>query len=597
MTKIIIESVKIIKKLGLKNFLRLDFLPLTTALLGGVLSLMLFVASFTTFFQPQQELAGQFLGETTRNFYVDSQGGLDSNNGTSENSAWKTLSKINGYSFQPGDVVNFKRNSQWSGGLTIKSSGVQGNPIVFQAYGTGNSPVISNPGNSNNWTSGIDILANWVKVKDFAVKDAFYFGVKIGNEGGSSSVGNHNVVENCEITQSGIGFGLWGQYNQVSSNKVHDLKMVVNTQGGDDDFGATAVHLYNSNNTVSYNQFYNCKASSYDYTSDGGGIEFYGSVSNSSIHHNWISDSDYLLEVGGGSSSVNADNVVSYNVSINNGGIGYIHVKGGSTNYGVDVRNFRFENNTIIETNQGSWVVLGFSSQPSSSTFSYKNNIAYVKGFSGFSNYGGFTHSNNLYYWTGSSANLGFSSGSGEVVNQDPLFVDPGSGRNYNLKQGSPAIDKGVSLGYTVDFDSKAVPNGSAPDLGAYEYGSTPISSTPTPAATPIATPKPTVAPTPVPTPTATPRPTAMPTPVSTPVSTPKPTITPTPTPTVTPRPTATPTPIPVITPSPLPTFVPAPTIQPTPTPTPQANIYSRYKKKVYDFFSWDHITGWFRHR
>jgi hypothetical protein len=47
----------------------------------------------------------------------------------------------------------------------------------------------------------------------------------------------------------------------------------------------------------------------------------------------------------------------------------------------------------------------------------------------------------------------------------DPMFVDPSSG-NYQLKAGSPAIDMGTMLSpYTNGYV------GSAPDLGAFEYG------------------------------------------------------------------------------------------------------------------------------
>lgn len=52
-------------------------------------------------------------------------------------------------------------------------------------------------------------------------------------------------------------------------------------------------------------------------------------------------------------------------------------------------------------------------------------------------------------------------------------FVDPGK-HDYHLKNGSSAIDKGKdvsSYGVSVDFESKKRPQGSAYDIGAYEYG------------------------------------------------------------------------------------------------------------------------------
>jgi len=49
------------------------------------------------------------------------------------------------------------------------------------------------------------------------------------------------------------------------------------------------------------------------------------------------------------------------------------------------------------------------------------------------------------------------------------LFVDPAKG-DYHLKAGSPAINRGLDLGYTQDRDGKPVPQGGAPEIGAYEF-------------------------------------------------------------------------------------------------------------------------------
>jgi hypothetical protein len=50
----------------------------------------------------------------------------------------------------------------------------------------------------------------------------------------------------------------------------------------------------------------------------------------------------------------------------------------------------------------------------------------------------------------------------------DPALIDPGR-LDFHLRGGSPCIDAGATLGYTNDFEGRAIPQGRAPDIGAYE--------------------------------------------------------------------------------------------------------------------------------
>ncbi len=387
---------------------------------------------------------------TGTNYYVDSVGGSDGNAGTSTSSPWKTLTNVNNRSFSPGDAVNFKRGGFWSGGLNFRSSGVQGKPITLRDYGTGTAPIFENPGQYNQ---SIRVYGSWIVVQNLLVRNAGEAGVRL--ESGAT----HNVVQNVEATNVGIGIELYGQYNLATRNYAHDLHMVVNTNGGDDDYGATGFWIQAPNNEVSYNRCVNCRASSYDYGSDGGVVEIYSNGDNSYIHHNYGTSSDGFIEVGGGS----AQNVrVAYNVSDNNyNGLGCLHIGG---NFNSTINNFRIENNTIVKTmSQGYRLLDCVSSNVSSSQLLFRNNIVYSS--INVANYGTFSHANNVYYML-NGASVGYSLSSGEK-SANPLFV--GSG-NYHLQAGSPAINAGLSLGYTLDFDGKAVPQGAAPDIGAYEY-------------------------------------------------------------------------------------------------------------------------------
>lgn len=82
--------------------------------------------------------------ETT--YYVDAENGDDSNVGTSESEAWKTLTKVNSITYNPGDKILFKSGSIWQGQLWPKGSGEHSKPIVIDKYGTGNKPIINGGG-------------------------------------------------------------------------------------------------------------------------------------------------------------------------------------------------------------------------------------------------------------------------------------------------------------------------------------------------------------------------------------------------------------------------------------------------------------------
>jgi hypothetical protein len=75
-------------------------------------------------------------------YYTDDTNGSDSNLGTDSDHPWQTIDKVNNSSFDPGDNILFKRGETWREQLTVPSSGIEGNPITFGAYGEGDNPAI-----------------------------------------------------------------------------------------------------------------------------------------------------------------------------------------------------------------------------------------------------------------------------------------------------------------------------------------------------------------------------------------------------------------------------------------------------------------------
>jgi len=86
-------------------------------------------------------------------YYVSSTGGNDSNDGQTEATAWKTISKVNSKTFLPGDIISFKAGDVWRETLEVPSSGNASNPVYFGRYGTGSNPKILGSKCSTTWTS------------------------------------------------------------------------------------------------------------------------------------------------------------------------------------------------------------------------------------------------------------------------------------------------------------------------------------------------------------------------------------------------------------------------------------------------------------
>jgi len=72
----------------------------------------------------------------TGNIYYVSQDGSDDNDGTTPETSWKTLEKVNSSHFEPGDAVLFHRGHTFRGCLYAKEG------ITYSAYAEGPKPIL-----------------------------------------------------------------------------------------------------------------------------------------------------------------------------------------------------------------------------------------------------------------------------------------------------------------------------------------------------------------------------------------------------------------------------------------------------------------------
>lgn len=148
--------------------------------------------------------------------------------------------------------------------------------------------------------------------------------------------------------------------------------------------------------------------------------------------------------------------------------------------------NVHIYNNTLINGGGNGISIYGLVGNAPDNTL-IKNNIVYGNtGYSLYLDVGGtgneidynsyYKASGNLFYWLGTAYTSGQFSNYKNASSQDSnsIVSDPNlvniAGEILNLSRTSPAINAGVDVGLTRDFENTSVPQGTKPDMGAYEY-------------------------------------------------------------------------------------------------------------------------------
>ena len=185
-------------------------------------------------------------------YYVDADNGSDDNSGTSESEAWKTLSKVNATTFQPGDAVLLKRGCTWkSSYLYPKGSGTADKPITVSTYGEGDKPIITD----NFRKLGERKLSATVYVynQSYLTIEGLYitntsrdtgdmFGVRVIADEGYSTVGC--IIRDCTIYGSSDE-----SWSDTTKQKMTGI-----------DVSSSTYYGYLRGILIENNEIYNCKA-------------------------------------------------------------------------------------------------------------------------------------------------------------------------------------------------------------------------------------------------------------------------------------------------------------------------------------------------
>jgi serralysin len=260
---------------------------------------------------------------------------------------------------------------------------------------------------------------------------------------------NHIRFQNAEVIgpQNGVineggaayaGFQITGEIAGLTGSNEF-LNLTVHGCGDAGDF-SPAFYIATSDNLISNNNMYDL---------GGTGVLVFNTLTtnNNIVRNNFVHDisrtaTDFIvgIYVGPGTNSQVYNNVIYNLTGLNDG------------------------------TNAGIAVASGSSSNP----LLYQNTITGCTTMAGihiFAGTGGAIVENNIVY-ANTPNNLVDDVGSTlttNLVGVNPVFVSP-STFNYQLTIGSPAIDAGTTNAYTTDILGVTRPQGSAFDIGAYEF-------------------------------------------------------------------------------------------------------------------------------
>ncbi|MEO8256944.1 MAG: right-handed parallel beta-helix repeat-containing protein [Acidobacteriota bacterium] len=270
---------------------------------------------------------------------------------------------------------------------------------------------------------------------------------------------HHIRFQNAEVIAgavSGAGAINLGEHALIGATGSNEVINVVIHGGGTTGLcgyqcSSYGIYIKGPNNLVE-----NCDI----YDTSGAGMQIYNATGDSPdgniIRNNRIHDitrtGSYdqvwgILAASGSNNQIYNNLIYGINVGNANSGNAGIAVSGDSN---------KVWNNTIVN-NRNTGIIVGSGA----SRTEVKNNIVYGSTGSNFINSGsGTVLSNNL-------------------LDVDPLFVNQ-SGKDFQLQAASPAVNAGSSLTFvTTDLNGVVRPQGSGPDIGAYEYRSGQSSSQP----------------------------------------------------------------------------------------------------------------------
>jgi hypothetical protein len=309
----------------------------------------------------------------------------------------------------------------------------------------------------------VRVTGSFVRVTGLAVRDCTWAGVSL--------VGSFVRVDHTRV--GGAAAGIEVTPGSDSDAIVHDDligndRMAVLTRTPrNDDSGAFGILLRGDRTLVAHNRIEGSDAFSYDYGRDGSAVEVYGGLGDV-IVRNVAVDDHAFTELG---DSRSADNTFAYNLFVSSAPDATFLVTRGAQDHFGPVRDTRVYNTTAVLTGKDSKGVVCYAGC-GPGILTLRNDIVVAVG-AALEADAPFEETDDVFSGTIAGVELGPRS-----VVADPRFRDPSSG-DYRLRPSSPAIGRGVSLGYSRDLAGTPLPGAGAAagratlDAGCFQYGGT----------------------------------------------------------------------------------------------------------------------------
>jgi len=415
------------------------------------------------------------------NIYFVSTSGSDSNNGAFA-TPWLTIPKANN-AMAPGDTTYIENGvvqntvDNYSCDLAMSGTSTAGNPIALVAY----------PGATATIGATTQMCA--LRNPQVGVTPKAYYTIAGLTLRGSNAMDLWNadhwrIVGNDLSCPNGSGQSAClhtdtSTYLYVYGNNVHD---VGDTAGVIDKYYHGVYFTTNSNHIwLGWNQVVNNPNGS---TTSGGcrAVQFYSTGGNDQydlhVHDNLIHDA-ICDGINFSTTNPNAGTVEAYNNVVYHTGTGPDPGDGSSNYTCIYVNGYsnstvpaQIYNNTLYDcgsrgTSASGAIAAGIPTNFSNNLIQQTASENYIQPDtnSGCTASSGGTH--NIWYGGIGSAPSCTSSN----ITSNPLLASPAGG-NLTLQSASPAIDAGVAKsGLLTDFNGTPRPQGTAIDIGAFEYG------------------------------------------------------------------------------------------------------------------------------